>query len=306
MNKFEQLLRVQAAPLLAAGETLQAAGLLASGAWRPAFFLAAASADRLILVELERGVFGPKAVARATRDLPFRSLATLEGGRLLSPALRLTLHSGEALQLKPTQHLSIPFSQAPFVPRLQALFRAHQERAGLAPPSGLAYAGAPARESAFARLSANFARNPSLLRGLIAGAAAAVLSAVVWAAITVVTDYQISLMAIGVGLIVGGAVRIVSGRDSLAGGLGAAALSIAGCASGNLLWITYVVSADTKIGVVDALAFVLTHPDVALELMVAGFNALDIVFYAFAAYFSFRIVYGGRARPSQPGEQLGP
>ena len=298
MNKYEQLLRDQAGPLLAPGETLEAIGLLVTGFWKYKYFLAAATQQRLILVEVESTLFGPRAVHKTTRDLPFRSMASLEGARLFNPGVRIAMHSGESLRLQVLQTLRIPFSYMPFVSRLRALYRAHHEGAGLAPPSAAPFA-APSSVSALERLRAANERTPSLLRGLIAGAVVAALAAALWALITVVTSFQISWMAIGLGLLVGGAVRLFGGRSGLIDGLAAAALSFAGCALGNLLWVTYFVSQDGKWTFLEALVYVLTHPDAALELMTLAFDVIDLLFYVVAAYVGFRMAYGGRARPAQ-------
>jgi hypothetical protein len=53
-----------------------------------------------------------------------------------------------------------------------------------------------------------------LLLGGFAGLAAAILGAIIWAVVTVTTKYQIGYMAIGVGALVGFALRIGKGGES--------------------------------------------------------------------------------------------
>ena len=48
---------------------------------------------------------------------------------------------------------------------------------------------------------------PSLLMGLIGGTVAMLVSAIIWGVISYVTEYQIGWMAIGVGFLVGIAVK---------------------------------------------------------------------------------------------------
>jgi hypothetical protein len=73
-----------------------------------------------------------------------------------------------------------------------------------------------------------------ILHAIIGGAAAAIVSALLWAVITVSIKYQIGYMAIGVGLLVGFTVRYFgSGIDQPFGFVGAF-FALVGCAFGNL------------------------------------------------------------------------
>src|SRR5690348_8928868 len=68
---------------------------------------------------------------------------------------------------------------------------------------------------------------------IVGGLSAALLSAVLWAVITVATKYQIGYMAVGVGLLVGFAVRLFgAGVDQYFGIIGAF-FSLLGCLLGN-------------------------------------------------------------------------
>jgi hypothetical protein len=84
----------------------------------------------------------------------------------------------------------------------------------------------------------------SLLAGLAAGAVAALVGAVLWAVITNATGYQIGFMAIGVGFIVGYAVRIVGKGMDQAFGIGGAVLALLGCVVGNVLAILAVIASQ--------------------------------------------------------------
>ena len=70
---------------------------------------------------------------------------------------------------------------------------------------------------------------------VIAGVSAALLGAVLWAAVTVTTEYKLGLMALAVGYIAGQAIRLAGqGVDAKFGYLGAAC-GFLGCAAGDIL-----------------------------------------------------------------------
>lgn len=71
---------------------------------------------------------------------------------------------------------------------------------------------------------------------------ASLVGACIWAAISVATGYQIGYVAIGVGFLVGMAVKIFGkGIDQVYGYIGAV-LSLFGCVLGNLFTIILFVS----------------------------------------------------------------
>lgn len=126
-------------------------------------------------------------------------------------------------------------------------------------------------------------------RAVAAGSAAALVGAAVWAAVTFVTGYQIGFMALGVGVVVGFAVREAGqGFTSRFGVLGAA-LSLAGCVLGNLLAVTALVAQE--VGVPFSSALGRLTPDVAQSLMAASFSPIDLVFYGIALYEGYRLAF---------------
>ena len=63
--------------------------------------------------------------------------------------------------------------------------------------------------------------NQNLIGGIFGGLVASLIGAAIWAGITVATDYQISWMAVGVGFLVGFAVRFLGkGIDLIYGVIG--------------------------------------------------------------------------------------
>ncbi len=129
---------------------------------------------------------------------------------------------------------------------------------------------------------------------LVGGLAAAVLGAMVWALITVATNYQIGWMAVGVGFLVGGAVRTLGhGIDKSFGHLGAT-MSVFGCLLGNVLSICAIVAAQKGLALLAVVTYVGSHPNVIPSALIATFHPMDLLFYGLAIYegyrFSFRRV----------------
>lgn len=134
-----------------------------------------------------------------------------------------------------------------------------------------------------------FRQEQNQLVGTMAGFLAAVVGAAAWAAVTVVTEYQIGWMAVGIGFLVGLAVRAGGkGIDQIFGVIGAT-MSLVGCLLGNVFTIAYFISVDTGMSVIDVLA----QMDVAIviELMMETFQVMDILFYALAVYFGYRYAF---------------
>jgi hypothetical protein len=129
---------------------------------------------------------------------------------------------------------------------------------------------------------------------LLAGAASAAVGAGAWAAITAATGYQIGFMAIGVGLLVGFAVRFAGkGLDPLYGAIGAV-FALVGCAAGNLLTGCIFVAQNEQVALMQVLSAL--DVQVAQQIMLAMFSPMDLLFYGLAVYegwrFSFRQLEG--------------
>ena len=127
----------------------------------------------------------------------------------------------------------------------------------------------------------------NLLGGIIAGLLAAVIGAGVWAFVTVLTGYQIGWMAVGVGFLVGIAVRFAGKGIDRSFGIAGALLALFGCLLGNFLTICYFISSSEKIGLFEVIARL--NPQLAFHLMKATFNPMDLLFYAIAVYEGYRL-----------------
>ena len=134
-----------------------------------------------------------------------------------------------------------------------------------------------------------FREEQNLAMAVIYGLFAALAGAAVWAGVTIATEYQIGWMAIGIGFLVGIAVRAGGkGIDPIYGIVGAA-LSLVGCALGNLFTIAWFVSQQYGVPVSEVLAGL--DLDLVIELMSSTFQFMDVLFYGLAVYFGYRYAF---------------
>jgi hypothetical protein len=129
----------------------------------------------------------------------------------------------------------------------------------------------------------------NLVLAVLAGGVAALLGASVWAAITFTTSFQIGWMAVGVGFLVGYAVRIFGKGIDKSFAIVGAAWSLAGCAAGNLLSVIGVISKHQNIPFFDILDKL--KPEIVASLMQATFNWMDLLFYGIAVYEGYRFSF---------------
>ena len=160
------------------------------------------------------------------------------------------------------------------------------------PPSGTINRAAA---DAFAR---RIRDEQSLRLGFLAGVVAAGIGAALWALITAATNYQIGFMALGVGFLVGHAVRVFGkGVDTGFGVLGAV-LALAGCLAGNLLAACIIASREMNVPLSTILGGL--TPALATRVLTATFQVMDLLFYALAVYegyrFSFRRITEAETR----------
>ncbi len=129
----------------------------------------------------------------------------------------------------------------------------------------------------------------NLAGGVLAGLVAAAVGAATWAIVTVMTGYQIGWMAVGVGFLVGMAVRTVGkGIDSIFG-IAGALLAFAGCAAGNLLTVCGVIATEGNLSFMEVLSEL--TPSVIQELMIAKFDPMDLLFYGIAIYEGYKLSF---------------
>ena len=123
-----------------------------------------------------------------------------------------------------------------------------------------------------------------LLLGGFAGLAAAIIGAIIWAVVTVTTKYQIGWMALGVGALVGFALRIGNGGKTF--GILGAFLALFGCILGNYFSLIALASAELHV----AFFSMLNNADPAkvISAMWDDFISTSVLFYAIAAYEGYK------------------
>ena len=126
----------------------------------------------------------------------------------------------------------------------------------------------------------------SFPKALVFGLLAALIGAVCWATVSVLTGYQIGWMAVGVGFLVGFAVRFGGKGWSKGYGFLGGALALLGCLLGNALTIVGYASKELDVGLFQ----VFNTIDVSLvpSLMAQTFDAMDLLFYGIATFMGYK------------------
>lgn len=131
---------------------------------------------------------------------------------------------------------------------------------------------------------------------LLAGLAAAIVGAMVWALLTMATGLSLGCMAMGVGGLVGGTVRALGrGRGRSFGALGAG-LALFGCLLGSLLSVCTIIAGQEGLSTVSVLVHVCSKPALIPAALVATFHALDPPFYSVALYAGYRLSFRRAAK----------
>jgi len=152
----------------------------------------------------------------------------------------------------------------------------------------------PAEQPAISDMQAQraletFRSEQNLVMGTLAGFIAAVAGASIWAGVTVMTEYQIGWMAIGIGLLIGFAVRFTGKGINPTYGVVSGALALLGCVLGNVLTITYYVAVNQEMAYMDILTQ-LNYP-IIVEMLTATFEFIDVLFYGLAVYFGYKYAF---------------
>ena len=137
------------------------------------------------------------------------------------------------------------------------------------------------------------------------GLLATVVGALLWAMVSAAASTQIGYMALGVGLLVGGAVRLFGhGLDKRFGYL-AGGLALFGCVLGDLLTSCTIAAYGAQVSLVAVLVHI-SLADIAAA-MIQGFHPLDILFFGIAMYEGYRLSFRrlAEARNAQATTQSG-
>lgn len=128
---------------------------------------------------------------------------------------------------------------------------------------------------------------PNLFMGLIGGVLAMLVGAIAWGAITYFSGYQIGWIAIGVGFLVGVAIRFFGKGKTMIFGVSGAVLALTGCLLGNLMFYTGIIAREEGASFLNVFFLLLLNPAAILEVFTIAFDFMDILFYALAAYAGF-------------------
>lgn len=133
---------------------------------------------------------------------------------------------------------------------------------------------------------------------LLGGFLLVILSALLWAGITVVTQYQVGYMAIGVGLIVGYGIRYFGAGIDKGFGILGGAFALLGCLLGNLLSTVGFVAHNDGLGYWEVLGFI--NSSNILDVLFESFSPMDLLFYGIAIYEGYRFSF--RTLPTELGK----
>lgn len=134
----------------------------------------------------------------------------------------------------------------------------------------------------------------NLTKGVILGAVACIVGAVAWALVSVSTGYQIGYMAIGVGLLVGIAMRQGKGVTPVFGIIGAA-LALVSCVLGDFFSIIGFIAKDYEMSFMDVLLEV-DYKEV-FGAMMENLASMTIVFYGIAVYEGYKLSLREQKQP---------
>lgn len=127
----------------------------------------------------------------------------------------------------------------------------------------------------------------NLLMGLIGGGVAMLVGAIVWGVVTYLTEYQIGWMAIGVGFLVGIAVKFFGRGKTAIFGISSAVLALIGCVLGNLIFYSGFIAREEGVPFFEVFFFFLFTPAALIEIFTVAFDFMDILFYGLAAWVGF-------------------
>jgi antitoxin component YwqK of YwqJK toxin-antitoxin module len=129
-------------------------------------------------------------------------------------------------------------------------------------------------------------KQQDLSYAIVGGATAAIVGAVIWAIITVLTGYQIGYMAIGLGFMVGIAVRFFGAGVDFIYQIVGAILALVGCMLGNLLSQVGFMANAESLGYFETMTYL--NYDLIVQIYADTFNPMDLLFYGIAVYEGYR------------------
>lgn len=134
----------------------------------------------------------------------------------------------------------------------------------------------------------------NLPKGILYAVVACLVGAAAWGLISVSTGYQIGYMAIGIGFLVGFAMRQGKGIRPVFGIIGAA-LALISCVLGDFFSIIGYIAKDYDM----AYTAVLSGVDYAeiFSLLIENLASMTILFYGFAVYEAYKFSFRPQKHP---------
>ena len=136
----------------------------------------------------------------------------------------------------------------------------------------------------------------NLPMGIIAGLLACLVGAAVWALVSVSTGYQIGYMAIGMGFIVGYAVRIGGKGVSQIFGVVGAALALLGCILGDYFSYIGYIASDEGLGYMETLTLIPVGE--MMDLLIENLMSLTALFYGIALFEGYKLSFSLQVKTS--------
>ena len=134
----------------------------------------------------------------------------------------------------------------------------------------------------------------------VAGLVAALVGALLWAVTVEITGFELGVVAIGVGLLVGQVMSMTAGSGPRLP-LVAAGLAVLGCTLGEVFIDAHEVATVIGAGTPSLVRYFFSHPDVLRGVFEAGFSPLSLAFWAIAAGAGYRLAARGQAtEPLRP------
>lgn len=134
-------------------------------------------------------------------------------------------------------------------------------------------------------------QHQDMVFAVVGGLFVSVISALIWAAITVSTEYQIGYMAIAVGFAVGMGVRFFgAGIEPVYGYLGGF-LALLGCALGNLFSQVGFIAHYQQLSYWNTLMLMLADFEVIIDVFAESFSPMDLLFYGIAIAEGYKFAF---------------
>lgn len=127
----------------------------------------------------------------------------------------------------------------------------------------------------------------NLSLAMLGGLLAAIAGAIAWAALTYATNWQAAFVAIGIGWLVGYAVRKLGQGIDISFSITGAVMALVGVVLGNLLYACAYIAEDSGASVWEVLS-TLTIEDMG-QIMTSTFNPVDLLFYGVAVYYAYKM-----------------